>query len=68
MDRSEHLLGSRQECLALIHKVRQNEPAAVLAAKLTLAMIDDPLILAEVMEFVYQSAQRELETDALLRG
>ena len=68
MDRSEQILGSRQECLALIHKVRQNDPASVLAAKLALAMIDDPLVLAEIMEFVYQSARRELETDALLQG
>jgi hypothetical protein len=68
MERIEAILGSRQECLSLIHRVRQGDPASVLAAKLALASIDDPLVLAEIMEFVYQSAKRELETDALLPG
>lgn len=68
MERIDRILGSRQECLALIHRVRQNEPASILAARLAMAMIDDPLVLAEIMEFVYQSAKRELETDALLQG
>ena len=68
MERIDSILGSRQECLALIHKVRQGDTASILAARLALAMIDDPLVLAEIMEFVYQSAKRELETDALLPG
>jgi hypothetical protein len=68
MERIDRILGSRKECLALIHRVRQGDQSSILAAKLALALIDDPLVLAEIMEFVYQSAKRELETDALLQG
>ena len=68
MTKMEKLLGTEQQAQSFLHKVRQGDEIAVMSARIALLAIDNPLILADLMEFVYEAAKSQISLAEECRG